>query len=103
MTEVIFAGARVGRDGIKPDLAKISAVVDWAVPGTVHDLMQFLGLTGYFRSLVKDYARRAAPLMDLIRRLGTPPGGQHVGRHKYRQHLHHMQLGPHWGPHHTEA
>ncbi|KAG2047565.1 hypothetical protein BDR06DRAFT_859806, partial [Suillus hirtellus] len=44
MTEVIFAGARVGCDGIKPDLAKILAVINWAVPSTVHDLMQFLGL-----------------------------------------------------------
>lgn len=103
MTEVIFAGAWVGHDSIKPDLAKISTVVDWVVPSTVHDLMQFLGLMGYFRSLVKDYAWRAAPLMDLIWKLGTPPGGQHVGRHKYRQHLYYMQLGPHWGLCYTEA
>lgn len=103
MTEVIFAGACVGCEGIKPDLTKISAVIDWKIPLTIHDLMQFLGLTGYFRSLLKDYARQAAPLTDLIRKLGTPPGGQHIGRHKYRQHLHLTQLQPHWGPRHIEA
>ncbi|KAH7919813.1 hypothetical protein BV22DRAFT_1022350, partial [Leucogyrophana mollusca] len=44
MTEAVFAGARVGREGVRPDLAKLSAVADWAVPQTLHNLMQFLGL-----------------------------------------------------------
>ena len=29
MTEAIFVGARVGSTGIKPDLAKLTAIVDW--------------------------------------------------------------------------
>ncbi|KAG2744356.1 hypothetical protein P692DRAFT_20707890, partial [Suillus brevipes Sb2] len=44
MSEVVFAGARVGTDGIKPDKAKLAAVVQWEIPNTVHNLMQFLGL-----------------------------------------------------------
>ncbi|KIJ14147.1 hypothetical protein PAXINDRAFT_42347, partial [Paxillus involutus ATCC 200175] len=44
MTEAVFAGARVGKDGIKPDLAKLMAIANWDVPPTVHNLMQFLGL-----------------------------------------------------------
>lgn len=103
MTEIGFAGARVGWDGIKPDLSKLSAIVNWEIPNAIHNLMQFLGLTGYFRSLIKDYARKAAPLTDLVRRLGTPPGGQQVGRYRYRQHLQTTMLKPHWGPRHTET
>ncbi|KIK35304.1 hypothetical protein CY34DRAFT_45683, partial [Suillus luteus UH-Slu-Lm8-n1] len=44
MSEIVFAGARVGKEGIKPDLSKLSAVVNWEIPNTVHNLMQFLGL-----------------------------------------------------------
>ncbi|KAG2743020.1 hypothetical protein P692DRAFT_20681697, partial [Suillus brevipes Sb2] len=44
MSEVTFAGARVGKDGIKPDMTKISAVVNWEIPDTIHNLMQFLKL-----------------------------------------------------------
>jgi hypothetical protein len=29
MTEAVFAGARVGPTGIKPDLTKLTAIVDW--------------------------------------------------------------------------
>ncbi|KAG2047886.1 hypothetical protein BDR06DRAFT_896592, partial [Suillus hirtellus] len=39
----------VGKEGVKPDLAKLMAVTDWQISQTLHNLMQFLGLTGYFR------------------------------------------------------
>jgi hypothetical protein len=55
MTEVIFAGEHIGQDGIKADLSKFTAVVNWAVPSTIQNLQAFLGLTGYFRPLVKNY------------------------------------------------
>ena len=66
-TDVLFAGAMVGPSGIKPNLDKVAAVVNWPEPEDVQDLMAFLGLTNYFRRLIVDYARIAAPLTDLTR------------------------------------
>ena len=59
--EVLFAGARVGSQGIRPNLDKVGAVVNWPTPETVQHLTGFLGLTNYFRQLISDYARIAAP------------------------------------------
>ena len=42
------------------------AVVNWLEPKDIQDLMAFVGLTGYFQCLIKDYARIAAPLTDLL-------------------------------------
>ncbi|KAG6903546.1 hypothetical protein DXG01_016988, partial [Tephrocybe rancida] len=53
MTESVFAGARVGPAGIRPDLTKLTAIVDWKTPTDLQNLGAFTGLTGYFRSLVK--------------------------------------------------
>lgn len=53
MTEVIFAGDRVGKDGVHRDPAKLTAVVDWQRPRNIQNLGHFLGLTGYFRTLIK--------------------------------------------------
>lgn len=39
MTEVIFTGVQVGCDGIKPDLMKTAAVINWEIPNTIHNLM----------------------------------------------------------------
>jgi hypothetical protein len=75
MSEAVYGGARVGREGIKPDVAKLEAIAKWPVPSTLHELMKFLGLTGYFRSLIKNYAWIAAPLTDFLRNL--EPAAQH--------------------------
>jgi hypothetical protein len=64
-TDVLFAGVMVGPSGIKPNLDKVSAVVDWPEPENVQELMGFLGLTNYFQRLICNYARIAAPLTDL--------------------------------------
>ena len=72
MTEATFAGGRVGPDGIKPDLTKLTALADWAVPKDLQNLGSFLGLAGYFRHLIKGYATVAQPLTDLARKLELP-------------------------------
>ena len=65
MMEAVFAGATVGPDGIKPDLTKLTAVIDWQQPTDLSGLEGFLGLTGHFRDPIQDYSRIASPLTDL--------------------------------------
>ncbi|OJT14657.1 Retrovirus-related Pol polyprotein from transposon opus [Trametes pubescens] len=72
MTEAVFAGALVGPNGVQPDRAKLTAVVDWKKPEDALNLGSFLGLTGHFRDLIKDYARIEAPLRDLLRDVHVP-------------------------------
>jgi hypothetical protein len=72
MTEVVFAGERGGRDGIKADLSKLTAVINWTRPTTIQNLEAFLGLTGYFRPLIKNYSLLEKPLKDLANTLQVP-------------------------------
>ncbi|KIK31866.1 hypothetical protein CY34DRAFT_36333, partial [Suillus luteus UH-Slu-Lm8-n1] len=44
MTETTFAGATVGPQGVQPDLAKLTAVVNWQQPPDALNLESFLGL-----------------------------------------------------------
>ena len=80
LQEAVFGGSCVGKEGIQPDLAKLTAVVNWPVPETLLDLMYFLGLTGYFCSLIKDYAYIAAPLTDLQCNLDLPQPSARTGK-----------------------
>lgn len=63
----VFAGAMVGPEGVSPDTIKLSAIVDWPQPHTASELGSFLGLTGHFRHLIRDYARIEAPLRNVLR------------------------------------
>ena len=65
--------------------------------------MRFLGLTGYFRSLIKDYTRIVAPLMDLQRNLDMPQPSIKAGRRKYRQYLRDHKLDVYWTMWHNRA
>jgi len=103
MQEVVFGGSRVGKNGIRPDLAKIAAVAEWPVPKNLLDLMRFLGLTGYFRSLIKNCACITAPLTDLLRNLDLPPPGAKTGQCKHRQFLHERCLNSFWEQKHTQV
>src|SRR6202789_1467163 len=74
MTEAVFSGARVGPTGIRADLTKLTAIADWKRPTDLQNLTAFTGLTGYSRSLVKEYAVLAQPLTDSRRSLDIPTG-----------------------------
>jgi len=82
MTEAVFAGAQVGPQGVSPDSNKLTAIVNWPIPGDASHLEGFLGLTSYFRDLVKEYAQIEGPLRNLLRQVPIPAGTR---KHKYQQ------------------
>ena len=55
LTEVVFLGHVVGRDGVRPDPEKLRAVREYPVPQTAVAMMSFLGLCGWYRRFVRGY------------------------------------------------
>jgi len=49
------------------DPDKISEIVLWHRPKNVHEVRQFLGLCGYYRRYVRNYAQVAAPLHEMTK------------------------------------
>jgi hypothetical protein len=44
---------------------KLDAINKWPRPSNVHDVQSFLGLCGFYRQCVKNFARIVSPLHDL--------------------------------------
>lgn len=65
--EVEFLGFIVSDTGIKPNQKKVQAIAEILLPKTLKDLRSFLGLSGYYRRFIKDYAKLVKPLTLLLR------------------------------------
>ena len=67
--EISYLGFVVSKNkGIRPGEAKTQVIRDWKPPTDVREIKQFLGLCGYFRRCVKDFAILAKPLTVLTRK-----------------------------------
>ena len=66
--EVIYLGHHISSEGVKPDAKKIEAVKSFKVPKTKKQCKQFLGLVGYYRKFVKDFAKIARPINLLLKK-----------------------------------
>eukprot|EP00798_Chlamydomonas_sp_ICE-L_P019411 gene19411-biopygen28256 len=68
---VDFLGHSLSQAGISPEKKKINIIQNWPRPTTCHDLRSFLGLANYYRVFIRQYAHKAAPLNDLLKRKST--------------------------------
>jgi hypothetical protein len=63
--EVKYLGHIITEDGVAPDPAKTEAVRNYPVPTTKRGVRSFLGFAGYYRRLIRDFAKIAKPLHDI--------------------------------------
>lgn len=66
--EVAFLGHIVTSEGVKPNPDKIRIIKEWPLPSNEKQLRGFLGILGYYRKFVKDFAKIAKPLTNSLRK-----------------------------------
>ena len=67
-TEVNYLGHVLSEKGLSPDPKKIEAVRKFPQPKNVKNVRQFLGLAGYYRRFIKDFAKISKPLTKLLQK-----------------------------------
>lgn len=65
--KVEYLGYIIEAGHIRPSERKISAVVNFPEPKTIRQIQSFLGLTGYFRKFIPNFALHARPLSQLLK------------------------------------
>jgi len=63
-------GHVIDQDGISMQEDKMKAMIECSFPSSVKDVRSFLGLTGYYRRFIKDYAKISKPLVLMTKKNG---------------------------------
>lgn len=66
--ETEFLGHILTKEGIKPNPNKIAIIEKLLLPRTEKQIKSFLGITGYYRKFIKDYAKVAQPITKYLKK-----------------------------------
>ena len=61
-----YLGHEISAKGMLPGQEGIKSIAEMAPPTTVTGVRRFIGVTGYFRQFIKNFAQIAKPLQDLL-------------------------------------
>jgi hypothetical protein len=66
--EVRYLGHTIGSGEVRPDERKVQNIQAFTLPTTKRQLRAFLGTVGYYQRFIVQYAEKAAPLTDMLRK-----------------------------------
>ncbi|KAM8707567.1 hypothetical protein ACLKA7_014661 [Drosophila subpalustris] len=66
VTEVQYLGFVIGRGGIATDPSKVDAIRSWPSPKTLKQARRFLGLVGWYRRFIQNFAEVVFPITELL-------------------------------------
>jgi hypothetical protein len=84
--ETEYLGYILSRDGIKPQLKKIEAILAIKPPTKVKELRRFLGMVQYYRDLWAKRSEMLVPLTNLVGECGYSKSDKKLGKKKVHWH-----------------
>ena len=66
--ELEYLGHKLNEEGLKMQEGKVKAIAEYPPPTSVKTLRRFLGMIGYYRPFIQNFAKIAYPLTDLLKK-----------------------------------
>jgi len=68
MKEVAYLGHIISQEGIKPNPNKIDIIKKYPIPKTNREIKSYLGLLGYYRKFIPNFANLMKPFTNCLRK-----------------------------------
>ena len=68
MEEINYLGHTINQHGVRPPAEYIDQIKTWPVPDSPKKIRRFLGMVGYYRNHIPDYALLSAPWTDALKK-----------------------------------
>ena len=65
--ELVYLGFFVSSEGLKMDLKKVKAILEWPTPRSATEVRSFHGLVSFYQKFIKNFSGICAPLTETIR------------------------------------
>lgn len=66
--EVLYLGHTITKEGLKPNEDKVISVLRYPLPRTQKEIKSFLGLLGYYRRFIPDFAKITKPMTSFLKK-----------------------------------
>jgi ribonuclease HI len=66
ISEVLFLGHIIIRDGLVVDPNKVAAILDWKAPKDARGIKSFIGMADYYRCFIEGFSKIARPMTALL-------------------------------------
>jgi hypothetical protein len=66
ISEVLFLGHIINREGLVVDPKKVIAILDWKAPKDVRGIKSFIGMAGYYRRFIEGFSKIDRPMIALL-------------------------------------
>jgi hypothetical protein len=66
ISEVLFLGHIINREGLDVDPKKVTTILDWKAPKDVQGIKSFIGMAGYYRRFIEGFSKIARPMTTFL-------------------------------------
>jgi hypothetical protein len=66
ISEVLFLGHIINREGLVVDPKKVATILDWKAPKDVRGIKSFIGMVGYYRCFIEGFSKIVRPITALL-------------------------------------
>ena len=65
--ELEYLGHTLNEEGVKMQAGKVKAIIEYPAPSNIKAVRRFLGMIGYYRPFIQNFAAKAYPITNLLK------------------------------------